>query len=433
MSILTFLKKHLSAATLEQVRGSGQTTLPYRLRPAQDLPPEASRVGGIGYWPQDRDYPHNTAGQALALLAQFNLGELPPGAAQALGLPESGLLAFYINPHSDSTIGMNYNDMRDTDSARCIYFADTATPSLSRASQRAYFSALDAFAYLDAADADDDEEEADDLSEDFWAQAEAIFAAAQHRNVGNAADELGYLHDALMQIVADENAKNPPDPEEQRAMLEHLRQFVAAFDADVAGENDATLTQHWQQERPQVVALQPADSYQLTALIPMNMRQSITTWQKRHYSMPPAFELINALVAKEEYWSHPVNGEYAIDWQPLTSRYLLRDNREFARYYHSEQPQWFRQNGLDNCEDALDTLLGSEQTNNTLGGDPYFTQEDPRAADDDDVLLFQLDSEGHGDEVDIMWGDSGIGMFFIRPADLRARRFERAWFYWDCC
>lgn len=64
---------------------------------------------------------------------------------------------------------------------------------------------------------------------------------------------------------------------------------------------------------------------------------------------------------------------------------------------------------------------------------PYFTQEDPRAADDDDVLLFQLDSEGHGDEVDIMWGDSGIGMFFIRPADLRARRFERAWFYWDCC
>ena len=78
----------------------------------------------------------------------------------------------------------------------------------------------------------------------------------------------------------------------------------------------------------------------------------------------------------------------------------------------------------------LEALLDEHQPNNTLGGDPYFIeQEDPRKADD--VLLFQLDSFGHANTVGVMWGNAGIGMFFIRPADLHARRFAEAWF--SCC
>ena len=81
----------------------------------------------------------------------------------------------------------------------------------------------------------------------------------------------------------------------------------------------------------------------------------------------------------------------------------------------------------------LEALLDKKQSNNTLGGDPYFSQDAPRMANDDSVLLFQLDSAGHTSEVDIMWDDDGIGRFFICPADLRGRRFECAWFYWDGC
>ncbi|WP_164978656.1 YwqG family protein [Pseudoxanthomonas composti] len=61
-----------------------------------------------------------------------------------------------------------------------------------------------------------------------------------------------------------------------------------------------------------------------------------------------------------------------------------------------------------------------------LGGYPSFTQEDPRR-DGDDELLLQLDS----DDV-LMWGDSGVANFFIRPADLARRDFSRVAYNWDC-
>jgi uncharacterized protein YwqG len=46
--------------------------------------------------------------------------------------------------------------------------------------------------------------------------------------------------------------------------------------------------------------------------------------------------------------------------------------------------------------------------------------------------LFQLDSAGHGNDVDILWGDSGVGAFFINAEDLAGGHFERSWFNWDC-
>jgi len=136
MSILAFLEKHLTTAALEQVRASGAPPRPPPAPPRpRTLPLEASRVGGIGYWPQDRNYLRNAVERPLVLLAQFNLGELPVGAAQVLALPASSLLAFYIDPHSDY-YGM---DALRGNGAVCVYFADTRTPSLSRAAQRAFF------------------------------------------------------------------------------------------------------------------------------------------------------------------------------------------------------------------------------------------------------------------------------------------------------
>jgi uncharacterized protein YwqG len=62
-----------------------------------------------------------------------------------------------------------------------------------------------------------------------------------------------------------------------------------------------------------------------------------------------------------------------------------------------------------------------------LGGYPHFTQDDPRTRRDLE-LLFQLDSDDG-----VMWGDAGVGNFFIAPDDLARRDFSRVLFSWDCC
>ncbi|MGW7578985.1 YwqG family protein [Streptomyces sp. NPDC054765] len=46
------------------------------------------------------------------------------------------------------------------------------------------------------------------------------------------------------------------------------------------------------------------------------------------------------------------------------------------------------------------------------------------------VLLAQFDGE---DEADMVWGDSGMLYWLIRPQDLAERRFDRAMFTWQAC
>ena len=67
-------------------------------------------------------------------------------------------------------------------------------------------------------------------------------------------------------------------------------------------------------------------------------------------------------------------------------------------------------------------------------GYPYFTQDDPRPEDSPyDTLLFQMDSE-MSDGIDyIMWGDMGVGNFFIDLEDLKNCDFSRVLYTWDCC
>ncbi len=74
-----------------------------------------------------------------------------------------------------------------------------------------------------------------------------------------------------------------------------------------------------------------------------------------------------------------------------------------------------------------------------IGGFPFFMQEDPRGYNDNyakcDILLFQLDSEMPANgkfEDEIMWGDSGVGNFFISSEDLEKRDFSHVLYTWDC-
>ena len=64
-----------------------------------------------------------------------------------------------------------------------------------------------------------------------------------------------------------------------------------------------------------------------------------------------------------------------------------------------------------------------------IGGYAYFTQWDPRTAEDPMLLLLQIDSDP---EFDISWGDMGVGNFFIRQEDLEKKDFSKVMFYWDC-
>lgn len=95
--------------------------------------------------------------------------------------------------------------------------------------------------------------------------------------------------------------------------------------------------------------------------------------------------------------------------------------------------------GLRMVDESLYDALYEVDYNNTrcrIGGYPFFTQSDPRPMREEyeccDVLLFQLDSEGDGDD-EIMWGDCGVGNFFINADDLRKLDFSKVLYNWDCC
>lgn len=92
-------------------------------------------------------------------------------------------------------------------------------------------------------------------------------------------------------------------------------------------------------------------------------------------------------------------------------------DRDFYRMHEAE------------ISDTLADLLawGGHQ----IGGYPLFTQEDPRTNDPiwrgADTMLLQIDSTD-----DVMFGDSGVANFFIRPDQLRHLDFSQVLYTWDC-
>lgn len=86
--------------------------------------------------------------------------------------------------------------------------------------------------------------------------------------------------------------------------------------------------------------------------------------------------------------------------------------------------------------DKADRDYFYDQLNNTghrLLGYPFFTQYDPREPDSPyDTLLFQLDSDMIDRKDLVLWGDCGVGNFFINREDLLRRDFSRILYNWDC-
>lgn len=85
--------------------------------------------------------------------------------------------------------------------------------------------------------------------------------------------------------------------------------------------------------------------------------------------------------------------------------------------------------GLSNEQlEKFDKLFDS--AGHKIGGYAYFIQGDPRAEEiekKNDVLLLQIDTDKK-----IMFGDAGISNIFININDLKNKKFDKAYFNWDC-
>lgn len=88
---------------------------------------------------------------------------------------------------------------------------------------------------------------------------------------------------------------------------------------------------------------------------------------------------------------------------------------------------------LENIDDFMDEDGNDWGGGHKIGGYPGFTQWDPRGeGDSHNVLLFQLDSD-MGADWKILWGDCGIGNFFINWEKLKSCDFRDVIYNWDCC
>lgn len=90
-------------------------------------------------------------------------------------------------------------------------------------------------------------------------------------------------------------------------------------------------------------------------------------------------------------------------------------------------------NRYPDIEDKLSDYLydNCSSGGHKIGGYASFTQEDPRLYNEelkDYILLLQIDTDD-----EIMWGDSGVGNFFIHKNDLANKDFSKVMFTWDCC
>ena len=134
----------------------------------------------------------------------------------------------------------------------------------------------------------------------------------------------------------------------------------------------------------------------------------------------------------------PINGTFGLTFtskrEIVTSGDDAFDER-FTREWNNLFPDKIIENALDLPDDALeDEYNANSGYGHKLLGYPAFTQGDPRSQSSykNYRLLLQIDSIGTKTQ-EIMWGDTGIGNFFIRDEDLLNANFSKVMYNWDCC
>ena len=140
---------------------------------------------------------------------------------------------------------------------------------------------------------------------------------------------------------------------------------------------------------------------------------------------------IDKTVTQEEIESKFVKNEYENteeDWFPVFRECGMNFKKSENRFieYSEEIPE-------EVYEEVYD-----ENSGHKVGGYPVFAQSDPRIDEEMleyyDFLLFQLDTDYMGGKNAVtMWGDSGVGNFFINSEKLKQCDFSDVLYNWDCC
>lgn len=140
----------------------------------------------------------------------------------------------------------------------------------------------------------------------------------------------------------------------------------------------------------------------------------------------------------------PIYKEVVIDVEK-TESYMF-NNYDFPKIYHEIIKEKFDYECLedellydllqdDDFEKVADEL---SKPGSQLFGYPFFTQGDPREYKEEyhryDTMLLQIDTTINDDDGEyyVMWGDSGVGNFFINSEDLKNRDFSKILYNWDC-
>lgn len=137
---------------------------------------------------------------------------------------------------------------------------------------------------------------------------------------------------------------------------------------------------------------------------------------------------IDRTVTQEEIEEKFVKNEYDDDEDQYFPVF-----RESGMSFEKSENRYISYEEIDDDEEVW-----QEHAGHKVGGYPYFTQSDPRNEKMQkyyDFLLFQLDTDYiDGEYTDIvMWGDSGVGNFFINSEKLKNQDFSDVLYNWDCC
>lgn len=129
----------------------------------------------------------------------------------------------------------------------------------------------------------------------------------------------------------------------------------------------------------------------------------------------------------------PVTGTAALRFASASEPVSTGDYR-FARHLGQAAGTFFAQFGTleDDVADAYNEFA-HKTVAGKMGGYSNPAQDDPRAAwpEEDWIVLLELHSGELGKDFWMMWGDMGMGAFYIRRNDLVRRDFSRVVYYWD--
>ena len=141
----------------------------------------------------------------------------------------------------------------------------------------------------------------------------------------------------------------------------------------------------------------------------------------------------------------PTNAEFGLTFKKGISTITVPDYRfedivihaSHELYPDAEVSKLYSDLGADVHEYLYTSVEG---LNHAIGGYPNFTQYDPRGYNSEegeqspyDIMLLQVESEWKKDDnVEIIWGDCGVGNFFISEENLKNRNFEDVLYNWDC-